>query len=501
MNELKNESNYLSNFIFFEKLDQFDNDIYFKNVSLEEKLKIALNDKNCIGFNTLGFFKNKFEELQPSKYFKENDGIFIKKDVYENKLYLFLNNTYEPSAWVGHLKFADYLVKEYKPNIIVDLGVDYGHSTFAFAGQGIGTVYGIDWFEGDIHAGTRNTYDLVKNTYQKLLNKKYLPKDNLIFVKGDFNELAKIFDKKIDILHIDGLHTYEAVKNDFNNWFPKTDYNSIILFHDVISFSDTVGKFFNEIKFPKLYFKHSAGLGVMCQNKKIINNIYSYYKSIDDKNIFLVENSINNYKNICFIHSCTLLNKGTYRLDYLINYLKNSDLYNHLDKIYINNIGMEINNINNDDKFEIINYSNNSYLYEIPTLNKIVDFSIINENCNILYIHNKGISYEDNYHQINDWINMMLYFLIDKYNNCIEKLKINDVVGSNYSKYPHPHFSGNFWWATSNYLKTLEKNNEINVNKADGEWWLFKNNPKYDEMHNSKINHYLELYDKNRYIN
>ena len=81
------------------------------------------------------------------------------------------------------------------------------------------------------------------------------------------------------------------------------------------------------------------------------------------------------------------------------------------------------------------------------------------------------------------------------------KLKINDVVGSNYSKYPHPHFSGNFWWATSNYLKTLEKNNEINVNKADGEWWLFKNNPKYDEMHNSKINHYLELYDKNRYIN
>ena len=31
-----------------------------------------------------------------------------------------------PSAWIGHGVFATELVRIFKPNIIVDLGVDYG---------------------------------------------------------------------------------------------------------------------------------------------------------------------------------------------------------------------------------------------------------------------------------------------------------------------------------------------------------------------------------------
>ena len=43
-------------------------------------LKKALQNDKCIAVNTLGFFKDKPSELSPSAYFKEKDGIFIKKN-------------------------------------------------------------------------------------------------------------------------------------------------------------------------------------------------------------------------------------------------------------------------------------------------------------------------------------------------------------------------------------------------------------------------------------
>jgi hypothetical protein len=221
-----------------------------------------------------------------------------------------------------------------------------------------------------------------------------------------------------------------------------------------------------------------------------------------DKELFTGEQS--SKVNICFIHSCTLGNSGSKRLEYLINYLKNSKLYNILDKIYINNIGLNIKLEYLDSKFEIFNYSENNNLFEIPTLNTILKYSknsIEYENCNILYLHNKGISYNEDYEQLNDWIDMMLYFLVDKYEVCLDKLLLHNVVGSNYMDEPYKHFSGNFWWATSKYLKNLSKFDETNVNKMDAEKWLFSNNPVYYEMHNSRINQYENLYPKDKYCN
>ena len=40
----------------------------------------ALKTPNCVAFNTLGFFKNKSDNLTTSPYFKDNDGIYIKKN-------------------------------------------------------------------------------------------------------------------------------------------------------------------------------------------------------------------------------------------------------------------------------------------------------------------------------------------------------------------------------------------------------------------------------------
>ena len=146
----------------------------------------------------------------------------------------------KPTAWEGHGNFAIHLTEALKPKVTVDLGVDYGFSTFCFAVLGFGKVYGIDSFEGDEHAGRRSTYDHVmglRENFRATLNMK-----NLYFIKGYFDDVAKRWEKKIDILHIDGLHTYDAVKNDYTTWLPFLNPDGVVLFHDTISFPHDVGE-------------------------------------------------------------------------------------------------------------------------------------------------------------------------------------------------------------------------------------------------------------------
>ena len=67
-------------FEFKPQLDQIGHDLYFQHGTLTEHLSKALKDPACVGFNTLGFFKNKIENLTGSQYFREKDGIYIKKN-------------------------------------------------------------------------------------------------------------------------------------------------------------------------------------------------------------------------------------------------------------------------------------------------------------------------------------------------------------------------------------------------------------------------------------
>lgn len=176
-----------------------------------------------------------------------------------------------PSAWVGHSLFAIELVTLLKPKIIVDLGVDYGFSTFCLAYPQMGKVYGIDWFKGDMHTGYRDTYNIVHQLYEDL--KKEYNINNIEFIKGNFNDVASNFNMEIDLIHIDGLHTYEAVKNDYQVWSKFCKEETVFLFHDVELFDD-VNKFFSELPEKyKLIRSGSCGLGVFVKSKEIFETI------------------------------------------------------------------------------------------------------------------------------------------------------------------------------------------------------------------------------------
>ena len=183
---------------------------------------------------------------------------------------------YKDSAWKDNTDFAVKLVETFNPKVIVELGVDYGYSSFCFAYPKIGHVYGLDWFKGD-GVDWKNNYTEIDNL--PVVNQKYeelkesFGINNITFIKGDFNETCKVWDKKIDILHIDGLHYYKNVKEDFENWIKFCNNDSIILFHDTLSFPDDVGKFFNELEGYKYNIEVRYGLGIYTKSKEVFDKI------------------------------------------------------------------------------------------------------------------------------------------------------------------------------------------------------------------------------------
>jgi hypothetical protein len=111
------------------------------------------------------------------------------------------------------------------------------------------------------------------------LRKELNLEDNVEIIKGYFNKVSDSWDKPIDILHIDGRHDYESVKEDFENWYRHLSDDGVIVFHDTCIYTNNFGvwRFFNELPLPKLNFTHSAGLGIATKNMKLLADIYDTF--------------------------------------------------------------------------------------------------------------------------------------------------------------------------------------------------------------------------------
>jgi glycosyltransferase involved in cell wall biosynthesis len=174
-----------------------------------------------------------------------------------------------------HSPFAFFLVSILKPKLFVELGVHTGHSYNAFC-QAVkalktGTCcYGIDTWKGDKHAGFYS-----EDVYQQLLEyqlKEYSEFSHLLRMTFD-EGLAYFSNQGIDLLHIDGLHTYEAVKHDFEEWLPKMNDKGVILLHDTMMRERDFGVWglWNEIapKYPSFNFTYGYGLGIVAVGSNV----------------------------------------------------------------------------------------------------------------------------------------------------------------------------------------------------------------------------------------
>ena len=146
-----------------------------------------------------------------------------------------------------------------KNKVILEIGLHHGASTNSF-------LLGI--------ADSRNpelthlyTIDIRDST--KLID-RFLGKEAFdklrpywTFIHGDSKEVE--WDKEIDVLLIDGDHSYEGAKADYEKYVPFVHKGGLILMHDVTHAGcQGVKKLWDEIKLPKIMFLLSkSGMGII----------------------------------------------------------------------------------------------------------------------------------------------------------------------------------------------------------------------------------------------
>jgi GT2 family glycosyltransferase len=176
------------------------------------------------------------------------------------------------SAWTEHAPFAFWLVNALRPRRFVELGTYQGYSYFSFcqAVQRIGcdtSAYAIDTWSGDEHGGFYD--DSVYEAAQEHNQARYSGFSTLI--RSTFAAALPYFqDRSVDLLHVDGRHYYEDVKQDFLQWAPKLAPHAIVLFHDtnVRERNFGVWRFFKELSAERRTFEfyHGNGLGVVAND-------------------------------------------------------------------------------------------------------------------------------------------------------------------------------------------------------------------------------------------
>ena len=144
---------------------------------------------------------------------------------------------------------------------------------------------------------------------------------------------------------------------------------------------------------------------------------------------------------------------------------------------------------------------------EMNTLRTIQSFCQSAQDSHILYLHSKGASRGKN-QNIESWVNYMEYFSIEKHLICLEKLREYDTVGVELHAEPMKHYSGNFWWANSTYIKTLPtfeeglKSGSVNDPIWYCEFWLMNttHNPcnPYN-LHTAGKDLYANAYEESNY--
>jgi GT2 family glycosyltransferase/glycosyltransferase involved in cell wall biosynthesis len=179
------------------------------------------------------------------------------------------------SAWYGHVPFAHWIVAAVKPRTVVELGTHNGVSYSAFCEavvcNGLDTrCFAVDTWQGDEQAGYYG--EEVYRDLRRFHDDRYSAFSELLRCTFD-DALPYISDGSVDLLHIDGLHTYEAVRHDFENWQRKLSDSAVVLFHDTNVRQGDFGvwRLWEELRtqYPSFEFLHGHGLGVLAIGRSL----------------------------------------------------------------------------------------------------------------------------------------------------------------------------------------------------------------------------------------
>jgi len=197
----------------------------------------------------------------------------------------------DPPSWLGHTPFAFWIVDALRPATFIELGCHSGNSYSSMA-QAVQTLnlstacYAVDTWLGDPHAGTFD--ESVFAEWSEYHDRRFASFSRL--VRSTFDEaLAYFCDGTIDLLHIDGYHTYDAVSHDFEAWRPKMSARGVVLCHDINVREKDFGawRLWERVsrEYPSFEFRHGHGLGVLGVGRELPEPLtWLFAKDGDDAN-------------------------------------------------------------------------------------------------------------------------------------------------------------------------------------------------------------------------
>jgi glycosyltransferase involved in cell wall biosynthesis/GT2 family glycosyltransferase len=178
------------------------------------------------------------------------------------------------SAWFAHIPFAYWLVTVARPRSIVELGTHNGVSYSALCEAVLHArldtrCYAVDTWKEDDRQG-RDGQE-VFDDLRRFHDAHYGGFSELLRCRFD-EALAYFSDASIDLLHIDGSHSYDDVKRDFASWLPKLSDRAIVLFHrtNLRERGFGVWRLWQELReaYPSFEFLHDHGLGMLVVGKQ-----------------------------------------------------------------------------------------------------------------------------------------------------------------------------------------------------------------------------------------
>lgn len=145
-----------------------------------------------------------------------------------------------------------------------------------------------------------------------------------------------------------------------------------------------------------------------------------------------------------------------------------------------------------------LDYSTVNYGEGFKALCKVDEIGKSTEDSKILYLHTKGVfnKYKNfktleidelKAKGIDTWVEMLEYFLIDKWEECVNRLDDYDNVGVSCNS---NWWWGNFWWTTSKHLKNnIPFKTYYKGSRWRSESWLHEGNANIDGIKKYEMYH------------
>ncbi|UYP48040.1 hypothetical protein NEF87_004325 [Candidatus Lokiarchaeum ossiferum] len=242
---------------------------------------IKITFQKMIFFSFLGvgrLFRSNFPISRLiKKYKKIMADVDSIEEIYDNVCQIkYLNVDIKPLQVRKEILALLQKVKDIKPKIIVEIGTNKGGTLALYTNvsQSDTKLISLDLPSGQFGGGYPEwKIPLYKsfareNQQIKLIRADSHELESLEILKNELN------GQEIDFLFIDGDHTYEGIKQDFEMYSPLVRSKGMIAFHDIVVHENidevNVFQFWNEIKENYEYIENvedwdqkSCGIGII----------------------------------------------------------------------------------------------------------------------------------------------------------------------------------------------------------------------------------------------